>query len=171
MTRTARLLFLAVLCLAALSGEALARTVPGTTHVSPDPSCWTAAAAAHNVDPLILYSIGYVESRHRSNAINMNKNGSYDLGLMQINSIWHKKLAKFGVKPEHLLDPCVSIHIGAWVLAQNIRRHGRTWMAVGAYNSATPHKAQAYAAKVHAAYSKFAALSAGQAALARSSRN
>lgn len=71
----------------------------------------------------------------RANALNRNRDGSWDVGLMQINSRWLPTLARHGIKAEELWDPCVSIHIGAWILAGNFRQLGFNWEAVGAYNA------------------------------------
>jgi hypothetical protein len=114
--------------------------------------CWDAAAAYHHVDPWLLYAIAYVESRFHTDAKNANRNGSIDLGLMQINSIWHDTLRKQGIPLSALHNACASTYIGAWILSKNIQTYGYTWRAIGAYNSATPAKAYAYAQKVYAAH-------------------
>jgi len=57
---------------------------------------------------------------------------------MQINSSWLPKLRKYGIGVNELFDPCTSIQVGAWILAQNIQRLGHSWEAVGAYNSSIP---------------------------------
>jgi soluble lytic murein transglycosylase-like protein len=57
-------------------------------------------------------------------------------------------LARAGIGEEHLYDPCVSLWVGAWVLADNIRRHGSTWKAVGAYNAGSAKKQRAYVRKL-----------------------
>lgn len=62
--------------------------------VSGGKACFEEAAAYHHVDPWLLMSIAYVESGFDSHATNVNKNGSYDTGLMQINSIWLSTLRK-----------------------------------------------------------------------------
>ncbi|MFC0022236.1 transglycosylase SLT domain-containing protein [Neisseria gonorrhoeae] len=33
-------------------------------------------------------------------------------------------------------NPCTNVHIGAWILANSYRQHGKSWEAVGAYNAA-----------------------------------
>lgn len=112
-------------------------------------ACWEEAAAKYNVNPHLLYAIAKTESSMNPKAINRNKNGSYDIGLMQINSSWFPTLRKYGLDEQHLYDPCVSIHIGAWILAQNMQRLGNSWEAVGAYNSSKPEIRQKYAMKVY----------------------
>ncbi|MBT9137100.1 MAG: hypothetical protein DDT34_02187 [Firmicutes bacterium] len=67
---------------------------------------------------------------------------------MQINSFWFPTLRRAGIDPETLFDPCVSIAVGAWILAGEIRKHGMTWEAVGRYNARSEHKKRRYAAKI-----------------------
>lgn len=119
-----------------------------------DPACWTQAAAYHNVDVWLLYSIASVESSFNPAAVNKNTNGSFDLGMMQINTIWLKKLSSFGIQPVQLLDGCTSIYVGAWILSQTIKQYGYNWRGIGAYNSGKPHLAYKYAQKVYATHSK-----------------
>jgi hypothetical protein len=54
---------------------------------------------------------------------------------MQINTDWLPKLRPFGITEHRLREECVSIHVGAWILANNMQQHGGlSWTAVGAYN-------------------------------------
>lgn len=112
-------------------------------------ACWQEAAARYGMNPYLLYAIAKTESSLNPRAINRNKNGSYDIGLMQINSWWLPKLRKYGIEEEHLWDPCTNLHVGAWVLAQNMHRMGNTWEAVGAYNARDPDLRKKYAHKVY----------------------
>lgn len=112
-------------------------------------ACWEEAASRHRVNPYLLYAIAKTESGLNPLAVNRNKNGSYDVGLMQINSIWFPVLRRHGISEEQLYQPCVSIHVGAWILAQNMQRLGNSWNAVGAYNAASPARRTEYAIKVY----------------------
>lgn len=111
-------------------------------------ACWVAAAERYQVSPALLYAIARVESNLNPRAVGRNSNGTRDIGLMQINSAWLPRLAGYGIEEAHLFDPCMSIHIGAWILAQNVGRLGYTWEAVGAYNASSPALRQAYADKI-----------------------
>ena len=104
--------------------------------------CWFDAGQRHNIDPLLLYSIAKVESSLNPSAINRNRNGTYDIGLMQINSTHLPRLSKAGITREKLLnDSCTSVMAGAQILSGFISRHGYTWEAVGAYNAGSaPHR-------------------------------
>jgi len=115
----------------------------------PARACWQEAAERYGVNPYILYAIAKTESGLNPRAFNRNKDGSYDIGLMQINSSWLPTLKKFDVTEKQLYDPCTSIHVGAWILSASMRKHGNTWDAVGAYNSSKPVYRQRYALKVY----------------------
>jgi soluble lytic murein transglycosylase-like protein len=113
--------------------------------------CMQRAAAHHHVDLNLLRAIAKVESSFNPNATNRNKNGTGDTGLMQINDWWLPTLAKFGIKRDDLFDACTSAYVGAWILAHNIKKHGLTWRAVGAYNSPNAANQMIYAEKVNRA--------------------
>lgn len=116
-------------------------------------TCWDNAGSIYGVDPWLLMAYAKVESSFRENAINKNTNKSTDIGMMQINSIHLPKLAKHGISKSQLYDACTSIHIGAWIAADNIKRFGYNIDGIGAYNSpGNPKIRRAYGAKVIEAY-------------------
>ena len=129
-----------------LAAAALLAGADASAHAS---ACWAEAAARYDVNPYLLYAIAKTESNLNPDALNRNKDGSYDIGLMQINSHWLPILRKYGIGPEQLRDACTNIHVGAWVLAQNIRRLGNSWEAVGAYNATSAALRNRYADKVY----------------------
>lgn len=100
--------------------------------------CFDEAASRYHVPAKLLKAISHVESRGDAKAFNRNKDGTFDISHMQINSRWLPKLAKFGITAERLQEPCVATYVGAWIVAQNIARYGYTWKAIGAYNSSRP---------------------------------
>jgi len=112
--------------------------------------CFEQAGARYGVAPSLLEAISKVESGRNPLARNLNRDGSEDLGHMQINSRWLGVLSAYGIDRQKLLDPCLNTHIGAWILAQNIRRLGYGWDAVGAYNARSSLKRNAYAHRVAA---------------------
>ena len=116
---------------------------------SPARACWEQAAERYGVSSELLYAIARTESGLDPLAIGRNRNGSRDIGLMQINSAWLPRLATHGIAERDLFDPCTSIHVGAWILADNVRRLGYTWEAVGAYNAVNPALRRAYAERVY----------------------
>ena len=75
----------------------------------------------------------------------MSKGGSFDVGLMQINSRWIKR---YNIPLEKLFEPGGNVYVGCWILRQEIQRHGLTWKAVGRYHSPTSRRAEAYASLI-----------------------
>ena len=114
----------------------------------PAHACWHAAATRYGVSSHLLYAIARTESGLDPHAVGRNRDGSRDLGLMQINSQWLPALAAHGIGERDLFEPCTNIHVGAWILAGNVARHGYTWEAVGAYNASSPARRRAYVDKV-----------------------
>ena len=114
--------------------------------------CFQEAGHAYGVSPLLLEAIMVVESQGDPRAVNYNTDGSYDFGLMQINSSWAKP---WGLKFWSTLgDPCINVYAGAYVLAGCIKQCGKTWEAVGCYNARTRQKKIDYVRKVKAAFER-----------------
>lgn len=129
--------------------------------------CWVLAGRQHAIEPELLQAIAEVESGQLANAINYNKDGSRDIGLMQINSSHLPRLSGEGITEQRLLDePCLSVEVGASVLAGFVSRYGYNWTAVGAYNAGNAPGRQAarlrYAHKVWKRYQTLAPDSAAQ---------
>jgi soluble lytic murein transglycosylase-like protein len=112
-------------------------------------ACWEEVASWYGVNVHLLYAIAKTESGLNPKAMNHNKNGSYDIGLMQINSSWLPALRKYGIEENQLMDACLNLQVGAWILSQNMQRLGMTWDAVGAYNARDPRLRIKYAQKVY----------------------
>jgi soluble lytic murein transglycosylase-like protein len=96
--------------------------------------CFEHAGAFYGVSPHLLWAIAKVESDFNPKAINRNKNGTYDIGLMQINSSWFVYLKKHRINPSLLWDPCYNTYVGAMVLRHCIDTYGYNWRAVDCYN-------------------------------------
>jgi soluble lytic murein transglycosylase-like protein len=109
-------------------------------------SCFMEAGSAYNIHPDVLWAIALVESGFDSQAVNWNNDGSYDYGVMQINSRW----ARFtgSLIWSRLWDPCTNIRIGALILSGCIKRYGYNYDAVGCYNATSSPKRVRYARKV-----------------------
>ncbi len=115
--------------------------------------CFETAAARYSIDPQMLRAIALTETGMRPHLVGpKNKNGTYDIGLMQINSAWLKTLARHGITEQGLFNACTNIQVGAWILANNIATHGARWKSVGAYNASTPSKQLIYIEKVKRNY-------------------
>jgi len=108
--------------------------------------CFDEAGAQYGINPLVLRAIASEESNFDPAAVNWNTNGTFDYGLMQINSIWRPVLGEERWKA--LGDACYNTKTGAWILANCIDKYGYNWKAVGCYNSQTPEKSENYARRV-----------------------
>lgn len=105
--------------------------------------CFEEAGSRYGIAPQLLWGIAKHESNLNPQAVNWNGNGTYDYGVMQINSLW---AASLGAKRwQSLSDPCANVMTGAWILRQCIDQYGYGWKAVGCYNSRTPAKGERYA--------------------------
>ena len=132
-------------------------------------ACMLTIAAHFNLPPRILPSIQKVEGGQVGVA-HLNANGTEDLGLMQVNSLWVAPLAqRLGVSAEVmrarlLQDACFNITVaGAVVRVYLNRSNGDVLAAVGNYHSHTPIFHQAYQAKViGAAVALFGSVPAGK---------
>ena len=133
MTGNIRTFFLAAVLLVAPASDAFA-------------FCFEEAGAQYGINPQILRAIAKVESNFNPAAINRNTNGTYDFGLMQINSIWAPTIGKEGWN--NLGDACYNAKTGAWILAMCMSKYGYTWKAIGCYNSQTPEKRDRYSKRV-----------------------
>lgn len=121
-------------------------------------SCWDDVARRYDIEPELLQAIAAVESWYQAQALNTgNSDGSRDIGLMQINSMHLPRLLKQGITQERLLsEPCLSIEVGASILAEFIQRFGYNWTAIGSYNAGAAPEREAlrlrYARKIWARY-------------------
>lgn len=111
-------------------------------------NCFHTASVKYQLDPWLLVAIARVESRMRPDAHRKYDDGSEDIGLMQINSVWLPALAQHGIARADLFNHCTSIHVAAWILATQLYRYGKSWQVVGRYHSATPSKNAAWVALV-----------------------
>lgn len=101
--------------------------------------CFDHHATRFGLDPQLLRAVADVESDGRPEAVNrshIQRTGTVDVGLMQINTGWLPRLAQHGINAADLAEPCTSIEVGAWILSSLVQQHGNTWQAVGAYNAA-----------------------------------
>jgi hypothetical protein len=108
--------------------------------------CFEEAGAEYGINPQILRAIAKVESNFNPRAVNKNSNGTFDFGLMQINSSWAATLGK--ERWNSLGDACSNTKTGAWILSMCMNKYGYTWKAIGCYNSQTPGKRDKYSKMV-----------------------
>ncbi|MCP3733140.1 lytic transglycosylase domain-containing protein [Sphingomonas sp. MG17] len=81
-----------------------------------------------------------------------NRDGSHDLGPLQVNSWWVPHFAKLMGRPETNVrrwlthDACFNVQAARWIFLSGLRRTRSYWKAVGVYHSPTPWRQRNYAA-------------------------
>ena len=97
--------------------------------------CINQAAVAYHVPATLILSVLATEGGHVGLA-SANKNGTFDYGPMQINSVWVPKIQAYGYTKQQLqYDPCVNVTVGTWILSQNIANSSTAWRGIGGYHS------------------------------------
>ena len=116
-------------------------------------ACLMLAAQTYSVPPAVMVGIFQVEGGSIGQQVR-NTNGSYDLGPMQINTIWIPELADYwGVDSGTAArwvrdDACTNMGVAAWILRSHMDETGSLSKAIAHYHSRTPSKGYAYRAKV-----------------------
>lgn len=110
--------------------------------------CINQAATTYYVPAKVIISVLATEGGNVGVA-RQNKNGTYDYGPMQVNSIWLSALNKYGYTRELLqYDPCVNVMAGTWILSNRITQSQDYWSGVASYHSFTPTLNARYKTKV-----------------------
>lgn len=100
----------------------------------PPTPCIVQAAQRYGVPAGLIRGVLHTEGGGRG-VVHANRNGSADLGWMQINTLWLPVLSRWGITRQSLLDDnCLNIAVGAWILRRYYLRF-RDWTpAIRAYN-------------------------------------
>ncbi|MEK6725260.1 MAG: lytic transglycosylase domain-containing protein [Deltaproteobacteria bacterium] len=118
--------------------------------------CFSQQEGIYGINSKLLQSIAETESNFNTKVIHKNHDGSFDIGLMQINSSWIRPL---GLDRQRLIsDPCYNVSAGARILNTCVKKHGYTWEAVGCYNAVSKGKRTKYSWKVYNQLKKYAKL-------------
>jgi soluble lytic murein transglycosylase-like protein len=119
-------------------------------------SCVSASAKHFKIHPKVIMAIISVEGG-RLGTMSKNSNDTYDMGIMQINTIHLPEIKRtfpaIGWR-EMAYKPCINIGIGSWILKKRINEAGSLWKGVGNYHSKTPKYRSAYLKKIYIAYKK-----------------
>ena len=123
---------------------ALATALSQAAHAQPQPDCLLIAAEHYQVPVALMHAILKTEGGRPGLAVR-NSNGSFDLGPMQINTIWLASLQPLGITLAQLRDDyCVNVAVGTWILARALQRlplqpsRADVWQAAASYHSRTP---------------------------------
>lgn len=116
-------------------------------------ACLMLAAQTYNVPPAVMVGIYNVEGGKIGQQVS-NTNGTYDLGPMQINTLWLPELAEYwGVNEVTARkwvrdDACTNMQVSAWILRQHLNETGSLAKAIAHYHSRTPERGSNYRRKV-----------------------
>ncbi len=131
--------------------------------------CLLVAAQTYNVPPAVLKGIYYVEGGKVGMQTGPNVNGTYDLGPMQVNTVWLPQLMRewrVDRRTAHTWvrdDVCTNVGVAAWILRQKINEeNGSLGRGVAAYHSKTRWRGKAYLRKVLQAMNKHGLLQRAQ---------
>jgi hypothetical protein len=121
---------------------------------SPFLACVASVAAFYHLPPRVLPAIQAVEGG-RPGLAHLNRDGSRDLGVMQVNTRWVQPLAwQTGIAPAAielrlLMDPCFNIATAGAIMRLYLNEAGGNLLrAVGFYHSHTAPLAEAYELRV-----------------------
>ncbi len=117
-------------------------------------ACMALVASIYHLPPRVLPSIAIVEGGING-SIDHNVNGSDDLGIMQVNTIWLPALSRYTglatsvVKTRLTNQPCFNIAAAGAILRTYLTQDdGHLMQAVGDYHSHTAPLNHAYQIKV-----------------------
>lgn len=124
------------------------------THAPPTAKCVALEAERYELDPLVLLAVLKVEGG-KPGELALNRNGTFDLGPMSINSVWVPELARrYRVSEAEIhqrlaSDGCTNVAAAAWILRTKIRQSGSLWEGVANYHSSNPALQGRYLTRVH----------------------
>lgn len=117
-------------------------------------ACLIMASQTYQVPPQVMIGILNVEGGRIGQEV-ANTNGTYDMGPMQVNTLWLEKLTHYWnvdrSTARHWVrdDGCVNVHVAAWILRQKLdEAGGNLYNGIARYHSATPYLGTRYANKV-----------------------
>ena len=116
-------------------------------------ACLMLASQTYSVPPAVLVGIYKVEGGKVGQEVK-NDNGTFDLGPMQINTIWMPELAgNWGVSESTARkwvrdDACTNVSVAAWILRGHIDETNSLSQAIAHYHSRTPNFGTKYKKKV-----------------------
>ncbi len=116
--------------------------------------CINRVAIVSHVPATVILSVMKVEGGKNGDAVR-NKNGTFDYGVFQINSIWLPIIARYGYTRDDVqFNACKNAEVAAWILSQCIANGKSIWSGVGDYHSHTPSHNQKYSSGVRSYYQK-----------------
>lgn len=103
--------------------------------------CISKVSEKYGINPEIFYAIAKIESGFNPYAYRKNRNGTVDIGLMQINS---QTARHFGYSPSQLWDICTNVEVAALKLRSCYQIYGESLKTIGCYHSNTAYHMRKY---------------------------
>ena len=139
---------LATVCLALLWSLPISATPIAAEEQAEVRACMQTASETVGVPRIALELIYRMEGGRRGQSV-LNKNGTVDMGPMQINSWWMRKLSEAGFTQAEIRDDiCTNVHVSAWILKQEVKRSADLAEAIARYHSPTPEHQLRYISRV-----------------------
>jgi len=119
--------------------------------------CINEAAIHYQVPAPLIVAVLKTENGGNGMAVK-NKNSTYDLGVMQINSahwpsFYHYQINEHTItKARVLTDACFNVWVGTWLLHEELTKSATIWHGVGNYHSHTISHNVGYANLVEKRY-------------------
>ena len=116
-------------------------------------ACMMLASQTYDVPPALLAGIYKAEGGKVGQQV-ANTNGTYDLGPMQINTIWLPELSEewgISVDKAHQIvrdDACTNMKVAAWILRGHMNETRSLAKALEHYHSRTPKFGKKYKKRV-----------------------
>ena len=116
-------------------------------------ACLMLTAQTYDIPPAALVGIYKAEGGAAGQAVK-NTNDTYDLGPMQINTVWMPVLAeRWGVSEDTAMrwvrdDACTNIGVAGWILKGHLEETQSLSQAIAHYHSKTPKHATRYKSRV-----------------------
>ena len=98
--------------------------------------CFNRAAYKYGLPVSLIKAVADTESGFNPSAVDYDSNGTYDYGVMQINTIWYKELKPYW---NNLADPCYNVMVGSWILYRCVKKYGGVKKGLACYNSGKPY--------------------------------
>jgi hypothetical protein len=132
-------------------------------------ACMALVAQVYALPPRVLPSIQAVEGG-AAGVVHLNLDGSEDLGVMQVNTVWIPRLVRYTHLPaaevrERLVNrPCFNIAAAGLIMRTYLDEAGQDLLlAVGYYHSHTPQRGLDYRIRVLRSAAALFSKAAGQA--------
>lgn len=117
-------------------------------------SCINQAAVRFHVPATLLLAVVKTENG-KPGWVRQNRNHTFDVGVMQINSQWFTTLSHLGYSKATLIyNGCANVMAGAWILSKSIAKANQLWRGVGDYHSHTDAFNAEYQHRVNVWYSR-----------------